>query len=87
MLDNQATPPAPVINPPEWLGNGNILLSGSGPQGAVVIIYSASSPRSSYWQRDSVVVIPASGLWSIIRPGTITGHAVFYRAEFFEGTP
>ena len=30
------------------------------------------------------LTVPASGQWSIVRPGTVGGHAVFYRAEFFD---
>ncbi len=86
IVDAAAPSPDPIINPPEKLDDGNILLSGSGPHGALVIIYAANDPRASYWRRDSVVVVPASGKWSVVRPGTMGGHAVFYRAEFFEGS-
>lgn len=83
-LDQHSPQPDPLIRLPKRLDNGDILLSGSGPQGALVIIYSAGDPRASHWRRDCVVVVPASGQWSIVRPGTVGGHAVFYRAEFFD---
>ena len=81
VLDPQASAPDPIINPPQRLSDGTFLLSGSGPANSLVIIYISTDAQAVYWTRDSVVTVPASGQWSVIRPGTVGGHAAFYKAE------
>ena len=81
VLDPQSSAPEPIINPPQRLPDGTFLLSGSGPAGSLVIIYISTAAQAAYWARDSVVTVPASGQWSVIRPGTVGGHAAFYKTE------
>lgn len=81
VLDSLAPAPELIINPPQKLPDGTFLLSGSGPAGSLIIIYVAREVRASYWTRDSVVTVPTSGHWSVIRPGTLDGQPVFYKAE------
>ena len=86
ILDAAAPPPQPLLNPPQRRPDGQVLLSGQAPYGSMVIIYSASNPLASYWKRDTVIIVPASGQWSVVRPGGPGNQPVFYKAEFFEGS-
>jgi hypothetical protein len=73
-----------MINPPQPQHDGTIRLSGNGSPGSFVVIYSATDPGASYWQRDVTVTVPPSGQWAVTRPGTVGGARLFYRAEMRE---
>jgi probable HAF family extracellular repeat protein len=81
VVDSAAPAPRSIINAPQILPDGTVFLSGSGPVGAVVSIYVTTDVQASYWKRDLTVTVPASGRWSVTRPGQVDGRPVFYRAE------
>jgi len=81
VIDPAAPAPRSIINAPQILPDGSVLLSGSGPVGAVVSIYFTPDVQASYWTRDSIVTVPTSGLWTATRPGQVGGRPAFYRAE------